>query len=499
MTTSLISTPQIVNATPPGSDLEMKTSTHSADYIPTVSHSQEVCTNTAHMIPHIPIPVLSSFLSTVEQTRMEQISRQFYRDIQRSKSFHESLDLSDEVRNIITVLKSYRPLSRNGIPLKNTKLKTMTLDRTRISDTALNYIADWFPELRQLSLKGAAFPLMKDGYQRPYHEMDDEHLDALMKMKHLWSIQSPTLIQYKSSFYLQWMQRNSGQGNALAQRELGKAYLTEIKPEGSVTLHIDTELGKKWLLGSALQGNASAQYELGIMETNRIEWLQKSAEAGYGPAQSALGERYFNGQGVAQSDQEAFKWFLKAAGNGQREAQRSLATLYKTGRGVPRNFREYLSEMEKVAKQDYEYREIGLHYFFGLGVKERDDDYVQKDYEKAKKWLIDRRGCVISLTEPLHSRKIKAQACLATGVLLFQESLKETSHHSDAFKKIKLNQALDAFESAFKNDLPNSEDEISAYLTELGFSEEFNDQGIRQLLESAYLNELWAFDLVMSL
>ena len=50
-----------------------------------------------------------------------------------------------------------------------------------------------------------------------------------------------------------------------------------------------------------------------------MEYLKKSAEMGYAPAQCKLGDCYANGQGVEEDEAKAVQWYRKAADQGYAE------------------------------------------------------------------------------------------------------------------------------------------------------------------------------------
>lgn len=147
-----------------------------------------------------------------------------------------------------------------------------------------------------------------------------------------------------------------------------------------------------------------------------VKALQASAENGDASAQFALGQSYFRGTDVEQSDSLAFQWFEKAAAQGNAEAESALGFLYAQGRGVAKDpvltkkwFRlaadqgllsaqhnlgilllqekdstqEGLALLEKAAAKDYlpsQYR-LGQLYFSG-------DFGLTRDYPKAFAWLL---------------------------------------------------------------------------------------------------------------
>jgi len=61
------------------------------------------------------------------------------------------------------------------------------------------------------------------------------------------------------------------------------------------------------------------------------------AEKGDVRAQTSLGGKYYNGQGVRRDYAEATKWVRKAAGRGYAPAQAYLGIMYWNGQDVPRD------------------------------------------------------------------------------------------------------------------------------------------------------------------
>jgi len=105
-----------------------------------------------------------------------------------------------------------------------------------------------------------------------------------------------------------------------------------------------------WYRKAAEQGNSVAQDALGDLYyngqgvpqdyTQAALWYRKAAEQGNSVAQDALGDLYYNGQGVPQDYTQAALWYRKAAEQGDAEAQDALGDLYNNGRGVPRDYAE---------------------------------------------------------------------------------------------------------------------------------------------------------------
>jgi len=63
-------------------------------------------------------------------------------------------------------------------------------------------------------------------------------------------------------------------------------------------------------------------------------WFKKLAARGNATAQVSLANMYAKGEGVGQSDQEAFKWFQKGGVQGDPEAEYNLGVMFKDGKGV---------------------------------------------------------------------------------------------------------------------------------------------------------------------
>ena len=59
-------------------------------------------------------------------------------------------------------------------------------------------------------------------------------------------------------------------------------------------------------------------------ELKAIEWLEKSAENNYRPAQYYLGWFYFYGHGVKKDVNKAIYWYEKAANQGCKESKKML-------------------------------------------------------------------------------------------------------------------------------------------------------------------------------
>ena len=105
-------------------------------------------------------------------------------------------------------------------------------------------------------------------------------------------------------------------------------------------------------------------------------WL---AEEGNPTAQMRLGDLYYDGRGVPQSDDAAMNWYRKAADAGQRQAQWRIGLMYSEGRGVSQNRREAVRWYRLAAEQglpEAEYN-LALAYDFGDGTPQDSAEAVR--------------------------------------------------------------------------------------------------------------------------
>jgi uncharacterized protein len=133
--------------------------------------------------------------------------------------------------------------------------------------------------------------------------------------------------------------------------------------------------------------NAQQLYEKGLSslmgvglsrsDLNAVDYLRRSAELGYPPAQVALGYFYETGSVVTQDSGQAADWYKKAAKQDDRLADWLLGRLYYTGNGVPRDLSAAESWLQKAANQGDPFGEQLL----GLIRLERND------YPKAAEWF----------------------------------------------------------------------------------------------------------------
>jgi TPR repeat protein len=130
-------------------------------------------------------------------------------------------------------------------------------------------------------------------------------------------------------------------GDREAQYRVGQLYAF---PEDT-SVSKNAAASRDWMLKSAEQGYAPAQREVGEMylgadgDRGKAEiWLRRAAEQGDTLGQLWLGTSYKNGKFGGKDYREAFKWLLKASEHGNPEAEASLGQMYEEGEFVSENY-----------------------------------------------------------------------------------------------------------------------------------------------------------------
>lgn len=122
------------------------------------------------------------------------------------------------------------------------------------------------------------------------------------------------------------------------------------------------------LMPLAQSGNAQAQLQLGDLyyhghglkesDEEALRWYERAAAQGLAQAQYQAGNMYAYGLGVAAADLEADRkaalFYFEAARQGHREAQYGLAILILAGKGVERDDAEAYKWMKRAADQGHE-------------------------------------------------------------------------------------------------------------------------------------------------
>ena len=129
-------------------------------------------------------------------------------------------------------------------------------------------------------------------------------------------------------------------------------------------------LGKMYYEGTGVAQNYNEAFK----------WYQKAANNGVTGAYTWLGVMYYNGQGVAQNYEKAFLWTKKAAENGAADAYVGLGVMYCNGQGVAQNYGEAFQWFQKAVDNGdaVAYCWLVSMYYNGQG--------VSQNYGEAFKW-----------------------------------------------------------------------------------------------------------------
>ncbi len=170
-----------------------------------------------------------------------------------------------------------------------------------------------------------------------------------------------------------WYRAAADQGHAQAQ-----CALAQWHPEELGGTH-DSVTALTWYAKAAVQGHADAQYSLAQMlkdqsDSLAVELITRAAAAGQAQAQTAMGDRYAHGNGVAQNWFEACRWYDMAAQQGDARAQCALAVCYAEGRGVKKNLAHAFIWFEKAAAQNLPQAQWSLGELYATGLPGVDAD-----------------------------------------------------------------------------------------------------------------------------
>ena len=129
-------------------------------------------------------------------------------------------------------------------------------------------------------------------------------------------------------------------------------------------------LGKMYYEGTGVAQNYNEAFKC----------FQKAADNGVNGAYTWLGVMYYNGQGVAQNYEKAFLWTQKAAENGAADAYVGLGVMYCKGQGVAQNYGEAFQWFQKAVDNGdaVAYGWLVGMYYNGQG--------VSQNYGEAFKW-----------------------------------------------------------------------------------------------------------------
>lgn len=183
--------------------------------------------------------------------------------------------------------------------------------------------------------------------------------------------------------YIEYLTKSADAGIPDAQCDLGRCYLfgeyvTEDKNKAFSLFRKSAEqgygkgqfwLGKCYYLGEGVKENLN----------EAIKWLKKAAEHNDDLAFYFLGECYKE----QNNYQEAIKWYRKGANVNEAYSQNALGLCYFNGNGVKESNADAFFWFKKSAENNLPYsmgeRNLGYCYMNGFG--------TQKNTEKARYWL----------------------------------------------------------------------------------------------------------------
>ncbi len=122
----------------------------------------------------------------------------------------------------------------------------------------------------------------------------------------------------------------------------------------------ETIVGLKYLNGDGVAVN----------EAQAAKWLERAAESGEPVAQYRLGTLYESGKGVAADPAKATHWYQAAAMQGNRKAMHNLAVAFAEGTGTKKDMNEaarWFSKAASLGLADSEFN-LAVLYERGLGV-----------------------------------------------------------------------------------------------------------------------------------
>jgi localization factor PodJL len=152
------------------------------------------------------------------------------------------------------------------------------------------------------------------------------------------------------------------------------------RPAAIATGKLPETIGDPALRKAALAGDPSAAYEIadrfaegrGVLQNNEeaAYWLQRAAKAGLAPAEFRLGGLYEKGLGVAKDLGKARDLYLAAAEKGNGKAMHNLAVLYAEGVDGPPDYTKaavWFTQAAEHGVSDSQYN-LGILYARGIGV-----------------------------------------------------------------------------------------------------------------------------------
>lgn len=173
-------------------------------------------------------------------------------------------------------------------------------------------------------------------------------------------------------------------GALLAQDHLPASTQTILATQAHLEALTESDLSR--LVSEAESGDRKAEYLLALVyQYDRLvprdlavarKWMLRSAEQGYVPAQTGMGEILTSGRhsGVVQDYADADRWLRMAAMQEDADAQLWLGVGYERGWFGVTDYREALKWLRKAAEQGQPTAQfcLGQMYEDGEGVPESD-------------------------------------------------------------------------------------------------------------------------------
>jgi TPR repeat protein len=166
--------------------------------------------------------------------------------------------------------------------------------------------------------------------------------------------------------------------------------ITYLRGQARTQVDVSTVDRLSFYKTAAAEGSAVAQGALGDIYFNGdgvakdaaegVRWWRKAADQGYAEAAAHLGWAYLHGASVPKDPAEGVRWYRKAAEQGDSVAERLLGWAYFNGQGVPKDLAEGARWYRKAAEQGDSVAErlLGWAYFNGQG--------VPKDLAEGARW-----------------------------------------------------------------------------------------------------------------
>lgn len=133
----------------------------------------------------------------------------------------------------------------------------------------------------------------------------------------------------------------------------------------------------------AKSGSGEAQYQIGSYcydieaYDDALYWFVNSAIQGNPSGANGIGRCYYNARGVIRRPRYAYNWFLLSAKNGCPEGMNNVGKCLEEGFGVivphKKKAIKYYKSAADLGHVSAQYN-VGVHYFFGNGVKENVDE-----------------------------------------------------------------------------------------------------------------------------